>query len=49
MKMRQRGPAAAMYVIDAVHYLDDKGDVVSGPLPATQEQKSDRQWREQNE
>jgi hypothetical protein len=35
MKMKQRGPAtAAMYVIDARHYLDDKGNIAPKRGPA---------------
>jgi hypothetical protein len=35
MNMRQRGPAiAAMYVIDAKHHLDDKGDIAPERGPA---------------
>jgi hypothetical protein len=35
MKVRKRGPAtAAMYVIDARHYLDDKGDIAPERGPA---------------
>ena len=35
MKMRQRGPAtAAMYVIDAGHYLDDNDEIAPKRGPA---------------